>query len=287
MRHPAAVKYAKWVSWLSGIAASVGSAVSLPVELYRTFHTLNQSDEEIRTRIENVTAYLEELEEKSKKEFQDYPDETIYDLYHSPLKRDARGVSIRVRRFASIGRRSDRHGSYLSGHPRVSFGDRGSDTSYEDNNHDSCGLHIYDHRGHLATAATSYGPSKPFGGCVHQRHYKSVNDPGNTNGLVRNLGQNDTQDVGMDYFGDGGIHHSITLCGLCSCIRRCCAFIHTRLSSSTSSQPTNYPRALPLEPIELANVPLDNINNVNFYEVIPVAQPAVAEPPAPAVPLSQ
>ena len=92
MRHPAAVKYAKWVSWLSGIAASVGSAVSLPVELYRTFHTLNQSDAEIRTRIENVTAYLEELEEKSKKEFQDYPDETIYDLYHSPLKRDARGV---------------------------------------------------------------------------------------------------------------------------------------------------------------------------------------------------
>ena len=66
MRHPAAVKYAKWVSWLSGIAASVGSAVSLPVELYRTFHALNQSDEEIRTRIENVTAYLEELERQER-----------------------------------------------------------------------------------------------------------------------------------------------------------------------------------------------------------------------------
>ena len=92
MRHPAAVKYAKWVSWLSGIAASVGSAVSLPVELYRTFHVLNKSDEEIRTRIANVTTYLEELEKQSEKEFQDYPDETIYDLYRRPLKRDARGV---------------------------------------------------------------------------------------------------------------------------------------------------------------------------------------------------
>ena len=91
-KHPAAVRYAKWVSWLSGIAASVGSAVSLPVELYRTFHALNQSDEDIRTRIENVTAYLEDLQEKSEKEFQDYPDETIYDLYHRPLKRDERGV---------------------------------------------------------------------------------------------------------------------------------------------------------------------------------------------------
>ena len=92
VRHPAAVRYAKWVSWLSGIAASVGSAVSLPVELYRTFHALNQSDEDIRTRIENVTAYLEDLQDKSEKEFQDFPDQTIYDLYHRPLRRDERGV---------------------------------------------------------------------------------------------------------------------------------------------------------------------------------------------------
>ena len=92
MRHPAAVKYAKWVSWLSGIAASVGSAVLLPVELYRTFHALNPSDKDIRNKIENVTAYLEDLQNKSEEEFQDFPDQTIYDLYHRPLRRDERGV---------------------------------------------------------------------------------------------------------------------------------------------------------------------------------------------------
>ena len=91
-KHPAAVKYAKWVSWLGGIAASVGSAVSLPVELYRTFHTLNKTDANIMTRIENVTSQLEQLQVQSEQEFQEYPDQTIFDLYHRPLRRDERGV---------------------------------------------------------------------------------------------------------------------------------------------------------------------------------------------------
>ena len=38
--HPAATKYAKWASWLSEIAVSIGSAMSLPLEFYRTFHGL-------------------------------------------------------------------------------------------------------------------------------------------------------------------------------------------------------------------------------------------------------
>ena len=71
------------------------------------------------------------------------------------------------------------------------------------------------------------------------------------------------------------------------CIRKCCVFVQNRITSSSSSQPANYPRALPPEPIELSNVPLDNFNNVNFYEVIPVAQPIAIEPQNPAVPLSQ
>ena len=54
-----------------------------------------------------------------------------------------------------------------------------------------------------------------------------------------------------------------------------------------SRRATDYPRALPQEPIELNHVPLDGFNNVNLYEVIPVAQSVVVEPPAPAVPLSQ
>ena len=62
--HPAAMKYAKWVSWLSGIAVSVGSAVSLPLEPYRTFCGLNQTDTEIMTRIENITTQLDRLQSK-------------------------------------------------------------------------------------------------------------------------------------------------------------------------------------------------------------------------------
>ena len=91
-KHPAAVKYAKWVSWLSGIAASVGSAVSLQVELYRTFHVLNETDADIMTRIENVTSQLEQLQTQSEQEFQEFPDQTIFDLYHRPLRRDERGI---------------------------------------------------------------------------------------------------------------------------------------------------------------------------------------------------
>ena len=58
---------------------------------------------------------------------------------------------------------------------------------------------------------------------------------------------------------------------------------------SRPNRPTEaevYPRALPPENIELANIPLDGFNNVNLYEIIPLAQPVVAEPPASAVPLS-
>ena len=68
------------------------------------------------------------------------------------------------------------------------------------------------------------------------------------------------------------------------CIRRCCVFCTDAVCPTDVS---DYPRALSQEPIELNNVPLDNFNNVNLYEVIPVAQPVVVEPPVPAVSLSQ
>ena len=67
VRHPAATRYAKYVSWLNGIAVSVGYAVSLPVELYRTFHTLNHTDTEIMDRIDNITKVLVKLQEKGQK----------------------------------------------------------------------------------------------------------------------------------------------------------------------------------------------------------------------------
>ena len=92
VRHPATVRYAKYVSWLSGVAVLVGSAVSVPVELYRAFHTLNHTDTEIMSRIDNVTKELGRLQEKCQSKFEEYPDQTIYDLYYKPLKRDSRGT---------------------------------------------------------------------------------------------------------------------------------------------------------------------------------------------------
>ena len=88
--HPAATKCAKWVSWLGGIAVSVGSAILLPIELYRTFHGLKQTDTVIMARIDNVTNSLERLTNQSIQEFETYPDQTIFNLYHSPLKHIAR-----------------------------------------------------------------------------------------------------------------------------------------------------------------------------------------------------
>ena len=296
MRHPAAVKYAKWVSWLSGIAASVGSAVSLPVELYRTFHALNQSDAEIRTRIENVTAYLEELEEKSKKEFQDYPDETIYDLYHSPLKRDARGV---YRLGIEDLPRSEEDPTVMDPTyqdipgfpPEIEEAIQALRTTTTTTTTTTTSTFSYEHREDPETAET-HKPSKPsgegvhLGGCVPQRHRKSVHHPGVCD-LVRDLGSHDTKMLGWTILAMAGFIALLIYAVLVLCIRKCCVFVRNRIMSSSSSQPTDYPRALPPEPIELANVPLDNFNNVNFYEVIPVAQPIAIEPQNPAVPLSQ
>ena len=92
MRHPAATRYAKYVSWLSGITVSVGSALSLSIELYRTFHVLNHTDTAIMDRIDNVTKVVDKLREQGQEEFEEYLDQTIYDLFYEPLKRDSRGT---------------------------------------------------------------------------------------------------------------------------------------------------------------------------------------------------
>ena len=293
MRHPAAVKYAKWVSWLSGIAASVGSAVSLPVELYRTFHALNQSDAEIRTRIENVTAYLEELEEESKKEFQDYPDETIYDLYHSPLKRDARGVY-------RLG---------IEDLPRSEEDPTVMDPTYQD----IPGFPPEIEEAIQALRTTTTTTTTPISFKSTERILKPQRRINQVSHLEKGFTLEDvslnatgspttTQEsaiwyeiwdhttpkmLGWTILAMAGFIALLIYAVLVLCLRKCCVFVRNRITSSSSSQPTNYPRALPPEPIELANVPLDNLNNVNFYEVIPVAQPIAIEPQNPAVPLSQ
>ena len=70
--------------------------MTVPVELYRAFHTLNHTDTEIMGRIDNVTKELVRLQEESQKEFEEYPDQTIYDLYYELLKRGlSRDLSFR------------------------------------------------------------------------------------------------------------------------------------------------------------------------------------------------
>ena len=284
MRHPAAVKYAKWVSWLGGIAASVGSAVSLPVELYRTFHALNHSDAEIRTKIANVTAYLEELEEKSKQEFQDHPDETIFDLYHSPLKRDARGVY-------RLG---------IEDLPRSEEDPTVMDPTYQD----IPGFPPEIEEAIQAmstTTATSMSTTHELRMPQPQISQASHLVKGFTlaeETLNATTSPSLTLEMPMDWYGVwdkttprmvgwiilamAGFIVLLLYAVFVLCIRRCCVFLQRRMSHRN----TDYPRALPQQPIELGNVPLDGFNNVNLYEMIPVAQPVVVEPPVPAVPLS-
>ena len=76
----------------------------------------------------------------------------------------------------------------------------------------------------------------------------------------------------------------LTYAAFVLCVRRCCVFVRHRMSPPNRA--IDYPRALPPDHVELNQIPLDGFSNVNLYEVIPVAQPVVAEPPAPAVPLS-
>ena len=288
-RHPAAVRYAKGTSWLSGIAASVGSAVSLPVELYRTFHALNQTDEEIRNKIENVTAHLEDLQKQSEEEFQEYPDQTIYDLYHWALRRDERGV-------------------YRLGFedlPRSEEDPTAMDPTFQDIPGFPPEIEEVERiMRTTTTTTTATSTTSEFELWTPQPHINQVShlEKGFTLAdatLNATRSPSVSQDLETDWFEiwDGvtpillgwiivamaGFIILLSYAAFVLCIRRCCVFIRRRVSHRA----TDYPRALPQEPIELSNIPLDGFNNVNLYEVIPVTQPVMAEPPVPAVPLSQ
>ena len=292
VRHPAAVRYAKWVSWLSGIAASVGSAVSLPVELYRTFHALNQSDEDIRNKIQNVTAYLEDLQDQSEKEFQDFPDQTIYDLYHRPLRRDERGV-------------------YRLGFedlPRSEEDPTVMDPTFQDIPGFPPEIEEAEQAMRTTTMATSTSTELILQTPQRRTNQVSHLEKGFTLAdatLNATRSPSISQDSALEWFEVwGGMTPKLlgwiilamvgfiillTYAAFVLCVRKCCAFLRNRMSQS-NSVPEDYtralPRSLPPEHVELNQIPLDGFSNVNLYEVIPVAQPIVAEPPVPAVPLS-
>ena len=91
---PAATRYAKY-----GCRGSVGSRFRWdPLCRSRWNFTAPSTPSTILTRrswtrIENVTAQLDRLHEESlAKEFAAYPDQTIFDLYNAPLRRDSHGT---------------------------------------------------------------------------------------------------------------------------------------------------------------------------------------------------
>ena len=291
-KHPAAVKYAKWVSWLSGIAASVGSAVSLPVELCRTFHVLNQTDADIRTQIENVTAQLEELQVQSKQEFQDYPDQTIYDLYHGPLRRDERGI-YRLG-FEDLPR-SDENPTVMDPTSQDIPGFPAEIEEIEQAMRTTTTLSTQ-----MSTKLILQPPQRRTNQVSHLEKGFTLADA--TLNATRSPSTHPTpQDpkliwyevwegmspklIGWIILAMAGLIILLTYAAFILCVRKCCVLIRTRMSRPTRTT-EDYPRALSPEQLELANIPLDGFNNVNLYEVIPVAQPIVAEPPVPAVPLS-
>ena len=267
MRHPAAVKYAKYVSWLSGIAVSVGSAVSLPVELYRTFHTLNHTDTAIMDRIDNVTKVLNDLKEKSMQEFEEYPDSTIFDLYHQPLKRDSRGtyrLGIEdIPRDVDHPEEMDPLFQEIPGLPEI-----------------------------LANYTRTYGTLKASRLTDNNRTNQQEKDASNatripvtTTSMEKGFNwysflENPNLSpriIGLIMLAMAGVIVLLIYAAFILVVRKCCMYLCRKLANRNNR---SGPRELPFQPTyELANLDnLSTVNNVNLYEVVPVP-PVVQNPP--------
>ena len=267
VRHPAATRYAKYVSWLSGIAVSVGSAVSLPVELYRTFHTLNHTDTEIMDRIDNVTKVLDDLKEKSRKEFEEYPDQTIFDLFHEPLKRDSRGtyrLGIEdIPRDVDHPEKMDPLFQEIPGLPeilenytrttRISKASRLKDTNKT--NHQE--------------KDTSNATESPVPASHLEKGFTWHSLWENQNLSPRM--------IGWIMLAMAGVIILLIYAAFILVIRKCCVCLCQKLADRNHRLNS---RELPIHPTyELANLDnLSTVNNVNLYEVVPVP-PVVQSPP--------
>ena len=272
--HPAATRYAKWASWLSGIAVSIGSAVSLPIELYRTFHGLNQTVTALMSRIKNVTAQLDRLQNQSLQEFDLYPDQTIFDWYHAPLRRTERG-SYRLE---------------IEDVPRSEDNPTKMDPLFQD----ILGFpeEIEDAlKQETTTAASALRQQLKELDINRVSHlvkgFTSMNVTLNATGSPAEIHPASHLEKGLTWYGSWGIERlsprtigwiMLAMVGFITlpvyavtvlCIRRCCILI----CSQVSRREEDSQRALPPEP-ELSNLELDNlstINNVNLYEVVPLS----------------
>ena len=267
VRHPAAVKYAKYVSWLSGIAVSVGSAVSLPVELYRTFHTLNHTDTAIMDRIDNVTKVLDVLREKSIKEFEEYPDQTIFDLYHEPLRRDSRGtyrLGIEdIPRDVDNPERMDPLFQEIPGLPEIL--ENYTRTTKRSKASRLIGANETNHQENDTsnTTSNSVQAGYPEKGFTWYSLWEQPNLP--------------PRMIGWIMLAMAGVIVLLIYAAFILVIRKCCSCLCRKLANRNHR---SSPRELPFQPTyELANLDnLSTVNNVNLYEVVPVPS-VVPNPP--------
>ena len=290
------------------MAASVGSAVSLPIELYKTFHTLNKMDADIMTRIVNVTSQLEELQAQSEQEFQDYPDQTIFDLYHRPLRRDERGV-YRLG-FEDV--------------PRLEGNHTEMDPTYFNIPGIPPEIEEVERIMRMTTAPppttstmmTSTTTTMPVSTTMitpaaltitgNRMEWESTQQPANSNATLSPFvptNQRDPTSAWDDFWGRmspkllGWIIIAIlgllvliiyAICILC--LRKCFVFLRSRISRpNRSPNPLDYSRALPQEPVEFTSIPLEGLDinqPVNLYEVVPVMPAVPVAQQASSVPLS-
>ena len=271
MRHPAATRYAKYASWLSGIAVSVGSAVSLPVELYRTFHTLNHTDTEIMDRIDNVTKVLHKLQEEGRKEFEEYPDQTIYDLYYKPLKRDSRGTyrlgMEDIPRDVDHPEEMDPMFQEIPGLP--DFLEAATTRTTRANR--LIGMNRTSHleKGHTSADDTFNATGNPVPESHLEKEFTWHN-------LWEN-GNLSPRMIGWVMLAMAGVIILLIYAAFVLVIRKCCVCLCQKLTSRNHHQNS---RELPLQPTyELANLDnLSTMNNVNLYEVVPILPVAEASP---------
>ena len=273
------MKYAKWVSCLGGIAASVGSAISLPVELYRTFHVLNVTDADIMTRIENVTSQLEQLQNQSEQEFQKFPDQTMFDLYHRPLRRDERGTyrlgfedlprseenptkmdptyqdtpgfppeieeDELAMRTTSTTTTTQRTKNMQSSHLEEEFTLQPSQQRINQVSHLEKGFTLADATHNATRSPTVQLNPAPAWYDVWERMSPKL--------------------VGWIILAMAGFITLLAYAAFVLCVRKCCVFVSSRMSRTNRPPETEvFPRALPPEHIELANISLDGFNNVNL-----------------------
>ena len=266
-------------------------------------------------RIENVTSQLEELQAQSEKEFQEYPDQTIFDLYHSPLRRDERG-------FYRLGfedvPRSEENPAEMDPiyqnipciPPEIEEVEHAMRTTSTTTLTTTTSTTMTSTTTTTTTTPTTTSTTMITPAAMtmtdNQLDMESTQketSPNSTLSPIMPASQTDPTMAWYDVWEKmspkllgwiiiamAGLIILITYAIFVLCLRKCFVFICSRISRPTRSQnPLDYPCALPQEPIEIANIPLEgfDVNQpLNLYEIVPVMPAVTMAQPTSTVPLS-